>query len=199
MKKMIFALGLSAVAAMAAAVVTPSAPVYDIDSSHSSAQFTVRHLMISNVKGTFQKVTGSAVYDPKDLASSKLDATIDVTTVDTAEPKRDAHLKSPDFFDVAKYPTMTFKSKKFAKNGEGLKITGDLTIHGVTKEVTFDVEGPIAEIKDPWGNARVGAAATAKISRKDFGLVWNQALEAGGVAVGDEVKISLDAELIKRK
>jgi polyisoprenoid-binding protein YceI len=170
-----------------------------IDSSHSSAQFTVRHLMISNVKGNFQKITGKAVWDPANLAGSSLEAVIDVTTINTLEPKRDAHLKSPDFFDVAKYPTMSFRSKKFYKEGGKLKIAGDLTIRGVTRAVVLDVDGPTPEIKDPWGGSRIGASASTTINRKDFGLTWNTALETGGVAVGDEVRIALDVELVKQQ
>lgn len=187
-------LPILAVLAMSAAPVS-----YEIDPSHSNAQFSVRHLMISNVKGTFQNVKGKAVYDPSNLAASSLEATIDISTIDTQEPKRDGHLKSPDFFDVAKYPTMTFRSTKFQKNGGNLQIIGDLTIRGVTKQVVFAVDGPTAEIKDPWGMTRRGASATATINRKEFGLTWNQALEAGGVAVGDEVKIGLDVELVKKQ
>lgn len=183
---------------LAARALTAAPATYDIDSSHASAQFTVRHLMISNVKGSFQKVTGRVIWDPGNLAVSKLDATIDVNSVNTLEPKRDAHLKSPDFFDVAKFPTLTFRSTKFSKSGNGLLITGDLTIRGVTKQVTFTVDGPTPEVKDPWGNSRLGAAATATINRKDFGLTWNAALETGGVVVGDEVKITLEAELIRK-
>lgn len=172
---------------------------FDIDPSHSSAQFTVRHLMISNVKGNFQKITGKATWDPNNLAASSLEAVIDVSTISTLEPKRDAHLKSPDFFDVAKYPTMTFRSKKFYTEGGKLRIAGELTIRGVTKQVVVDVDPPTGEIKDPWGGSRIGASASTTINRKDFGLTWNAALETGGVAVGDEVKIALDVELVKRQ
>lgn len=173
---------------------------YDIDASHSSAQFSVRHLMVSNVKGQFSKVTGTVQYDPQNVGASKIDASIDVSTIDTREPKRDGHLKSPDFFDVQKFPTMRFVSKRVMPASPGkLKLLGDLTIHGVTREVTLDVEGPTPEIKDPWGGLRAGASASTKINRKDFGLTWNQALEAGGVAVGDEVLINLDVELVKKK
>lgn len=185
-------------AASLAASLTAAPASYDIDSSHSNAQFTVRHLMISNVKGSFQKVTGKAVYDASNLQASSLEAVIDVTTINTLEPKRDAHLKSPDFFDVAKYPTMTFRSTKFYKDGGRLKIAGDLTIRGVSRPVVLDVDGPTAEIKDPWGAYRIGASATTTINRKDFGLTWNAALETGGVAVGEEVKIAIDVELVKR-
>jgi polyisoprenoid-binding protein YceI len=137
--------------------------------------------------------------DEKDVTKSTVEATIDASTVNTNEPKRDEHLRSADFFDVAKFPTITFKSKSVKKSGEGkLAVTGDLTMHGVTKEVTLDVEGPAKEIKDPWGNVRSGASASTKINRKDFGLGWNKVLEAGGVAVGEEVAITLDVELTKK-
>jgi polyisoprenoid-binding protein YceI len=171
---------------------------YEIDTAHSSAQFSVRHLMISNVKGEFSKVTGTIVYDPKNLAASKIDAVIDANTISTRDAKRDAHLKSPDFFDTAKYPTLTFKSKEFRNANGKLTIKGDLSLHGVTKEVLLNVDGPTPELKDPWGFTRVGATATTKINRKDWGLGWNQALETGGVVVGDEVTITLDIEATKK-
>lgn len=176
----------------------PAITTWNIDPSHSTAQFSIRHLMISNVKGEFTKVTGQIVYDQKNPERVAAEASIDVSTINTREPDRDNHLKSPDFFDVAKYPSIHFKSKRAAKTSNGLKLTGDLTIHGVTREVTLDVEGPTTPLKDPWGFTRVGASATTKINRKDFGLTWNQALEAGGVLVGDEVKISIDVELVAR-
>ncbi|MFN7925350.1 MAG: YceI family protein [Bryobacteraceae bacterium] len=170
---------------------------YTIDSSHSSAQFSVRHMMISNVKGEFTNVTGSIVHDANNPAASKVEASIDASTINTREPKRDAHLKSADFFDTAKFPVLAFKSKKVWKDGQQLKVQGDLTIRGVTREVVWNVEGPAPETKDPWGNVRLGATATTKISRKDWGLTWNQTLEAGGVLVGDEVAITLDIEAVK--
>jgi polyisoprenoid-binding protein YceI len=171
---------------------------YEIDSSHSSAQFSVKHLMISNVKGEFTKVTGTFVYDPKNVSASQIDATIDVNTINTRDAKRDAHLKNPDFFDAAKYPTLTFKSKQVWKSGSKLQAKGDLTMHGVTKEIVLDIEGPTAETKDPWGNVRVGATATAKINRKDWGLNWNKALETGGVMVGEEVILTIDIEGVRK-
>ena len=176
-----------------------SAATWEIDTAHSSATFSVRHMMISNVRGEFSKVTGTVVYDPKDPASATVEATIDVTTINTREPRRDSDLKSGNFLDVEKYPTMTFKSKKVVPAGAGkLKVTGDLTLHGVTKEVTLDVEGPTPETKDPWGNTRAGASATTKISRKDFGMTFNKVLETGGVMVGDEVAITIDVEMVKK-
>jgi polyisoprenoid-binding protein YceI len=185
--------------ALVLAATASAQSTYDIDSAHSSAQFSVRHLMISNVRGEFNKVTGTVVYDAANPAASKVDASIDVSTINTREPKRDAHLKSPDFFDAAKYPTMTFKSTQVRKTGGGLEVKGNLTLHGVTREVVLAVEGPTPEQKDPWGNLRVGATASTKINRKDFGLTWNQALETGGVMVGDEIAITIDLEAVKRK
>lgn len=172
---------------------------YDVDSAHSSAQFSVKHMMVSNVRGAFSKVTGKANIDEKDITKSTVEATIDATTVNTNEPKRDEHLRSPDFFDTAKYPTITFKSTKVEQAGQNLKVTGDLTLHGVTKPVVLDVEGFTAEAKDPWGNTKRGGTATTKINRKDFGLGWNKALETGGVVVGEEVAITLDLELNKKQ
>ena len=170
---------------------------YTIDSAHSAASFGVRHMMVSTVPGTFSKVAGKISYDPKNLAASKVEATVDVSTINTREPKRDAHLKSPDFFDVAKFPTITFRSTKWYKEGAKLKIAGDLTIHGVTKPVVLDVEGPTAEVKGASGGLMIGASATTKISRKEFGLTWNKLMETGGAVVGDEVTIRLDIEAAK--
>lgn len=171
---------------------------WNIDPDHSNIGFKVRHLMVSNVKGSFEKVSGTVDINDKDITKSKVEVTIDTASINTNVQKRDEHLRSADFFDVTKFPTMTFVSKKVAKVGKDkLKVTGDLTLHGVTKEVVLDVEGPAKEIKDPWGNQRRGASATTKINRKDFGLVWNKALETGGVAVGEEVLITLEVELIK--
>ena len=177
---------------------TPSAATYEIDSSHSAAHFSVRHLMISNVKGEFSKVTGTVVYDPNNVNATRIDATIDATTINTRDEQRDAHLRSADFFDTEKYPTLTFKSTQVSKSKNKLRVTGDLTIHGVTREVILDVDGPTAEVKDPWGNTRVGATASTKINRKDWGLTWNSALETGGVLVGEEVTITLDIEAVKK-
>lgn len=174
------------------------AATYDIDTAHSSAGFTVRHLAVSNVRGEFGKVTGTVEYDDKDVAKTKVEATIDATTVNTREAKRDEHLKSPDFFDVATYPTITFKSKKVEKGSKGLKVTGDLTMHGVTRPVVLDVEGPTKEVKDPWGNVRIGASATAKLNRKDYGVSFNKTLDSGGLMVGEEVAVAIDLELVKK-
>ena len=176
------------------------AATWNIDPDHSNIGFKVRHLMVSNVKGSFDKNSGVVDINDKDITKSKVEVTIDTASINTNVQKRDEHLRSADFFDVAKFPTMTFTSKKVAKAGKDkLKVTGDLTLHGVTKEVVLDVEGPSKESKDPWGNLRRGATATTKINRKDFGLVWNKALETGGVAVGEEVTITLEIEMIKAK
>ncbi|RKH12286.1 polyisoprenoid-binding protein [Corallococcus praedator] len=184
------------------AVAAPSfafATTWELDSSHSSAQFGVKHMMVSTVRGAFSNVKGTINIDDKDITKSTIETTIDATTINTNEPKRDEHLKSPDFFDTAKFPTITFKSTKVAKAGKDkLKVSGDLTMHGVTKPVVLDVDGPTAESKDPWGNVRRGATATTKIKRSDFGLTWNKALETGGFAVGDEVTITLDLEATKK-
>jgi polyisoprenoid-binding protein YceI len=171
---------------------------YTIDTAHTNAQFAVRHMMVSNVKGEFAKTTGTIVYDPNNLGASKVDATIDTTSINTREPKRDAHLKSPDFFDVEKFPTMTFSSTSWSKQGDKVMIKGNLTLHGVTKEVTLAVDGPSAELKDQKGGARIGASATTTINRKDFGLTWNRAIETGGVVVGEEVTITIDLEATRK-
>jgi polyisoprenoid-binding protein YceI len=154
--------------------------------------------MISNVKGEFTKVSGTIVYDPKNPAAAKIDAVIDVNSISTREPQRDTHLKSPDFFDTAKFPTLTFQSKQVWKSNGKLQVKGDLTMHGVTHEVVLDIDGPTAEVKDPWGNPRFGASATTKVDRKNWGLVWNKALEAGGVMIGDEVTITIDIEATRK-
>ncbi|HET9554576.1 MAG TPA: YceI family protein [Anaeromyxobacteraceae bacterium] len=183
--------------ALAAAPALADTASYTIDPAHAHSSFTVRHLVISNVRGEFGKTEGTAIIDDADLAKSKVEAKVDVSTIDTREPKRDAHLKSPDFFDVAKFPAMTFKSTKVEKAGDGrLKVTGDLTIKGVTRPVVLDVTGPTKEIKDPWGNVRRGISASTRINRKDFGVSWGAMVEAGPV-VGDEVNIEIEAELLK--
>ena len=171
---------------------------WEIDPGHTSVQFSVRHLMVSNVRGEFGKVSGVVKVDDSDVTKSTIEATIDVASINTRNAKRDEHLRSPDFFDAAKYPTITFKSTKAEKTASGWKVTGDLTMHGVTKPVVLDVEGPTPEIKDPWGNSRAGAQATAKIDRQDFGISWNKALDAGGVTVGNEVSITIDVEAVKK-
>jgi len=176
-----------------------SASTWTIDPEHSYVGFKVRHLMVSNVKGNFTTFNGTVDLDDKDVAKSKVAVNIDTTSIDTNVQKRDEHLRSADFLDVAKYPAMTFASKKIDQNGKDrLAITGDLTLHGVTREVVLDAEALSPESKDPWGNIRRGTTATTTINRKDFGLTWNAALETGGVVVGDEVAINLEIEMIKK-
>jgi polyisoprenoid-binding protein YceI len=172
---------------------------YQIDPDHSSFQFKVRHLMVSNVKGDFTKSKGTVMIDDNNITNLKIELTIETASVNTGHAKRDEHLRNADFFDVAKYPTITFVSKKVMEAGQGkLKVTGDLTLHGVTKEITMDVDGPTQEIKDPWGKFRRGATAVGKINRKDFGLTWHRALETGGAVVGEDVDIYVEVELIKQ-
>lgn len=171
---------------------------WNIDPVHSVAEFKVKHMMISNVKGQFTGVSGSLSLDEAFLAKSSIEATIDAASINTREAQRDAHLKSADFFDVEKFPTLGFKSTRVTCKGEDeLEVEGELTIHGVTRNVKFAVEGPTAPGKDPWGNTRIGISATTKINRKDYGLTWNAALETGGILVGDEVTITLDVQFIK--
>jgi polyisoprenoid-binding protein YceI len=183
-------------------VITPvlaHAATWQIDPAHAFIEFKVRHLMVSSVKGVFTKLDGNVVADDADLAKATVNVTIDTASIDTNIAKRDEHLRSPDFFDVAKHPTMTFASKRvIVENGKVGKVIGDLTIRGTTREVTLDVAEFTPAIKDPWGNQRRGATASTSINRKDFGLTWNALLEGGGVAVGDEVKITLDIELIRK-
>ncbi|MBZ4422133.1 YceI family protein [Myxococcus sp. RHSTA-1-4] len=190
----------SAVALMIALPSLAFASTWDIDPAHSSAGFTVRHMMVSNVNGSFNVKSGSVNLDDKDITKSTVEATLDAASVNTANTKRDEHLRAPDFFDTAKFPTISFKSKKVEQAGEGkLKVSGDLTMHGVTKPVVLDVTGPSQESKDPWGNIRRGVQATTKLNRKDFGLTYNAALETGGVAVGEEVTVNLDLSLTKKQ
>ncbi len=169
---------------------------WQIDSKHSAAHFSVRHLLVSNVRGSFSNVSGTVVIDEKDITKSSVEATIDTTTINTREPDRDKHLKSADFLDVANHPTITFKSKKVEKAGKGrLRVIGDLTIRGVTRQVVLEVEGPTAAIKDPWGTLKRGATATVKINRFDYGVTWNKKLDNGGVVVGEEIAIIIELEL----
>lgn len=176
------------------------AEVWTIDAGHSAATFQVRHMVVANVKGEFAGPVGNAVFDPKDLSTLQLDATIDARTINTRNGDRDKDLRSDLFFDVAKYPRITFKSRSVVQQGPGkLKVTGDLTMHGVTKAVTLDVEGPTQEIKDIWGSRRIGATATTSVDRRDFGLVYNRMLEGGGAVVGDQISITLDVELTRNK
>ena len=171
---------------------------WNIDPAHSVAEFKVKHMMIANVKGQFAKITGTLTLDESDLADSHIEALIEASSIETRDAQRDAHLKSADFLDVEKFPTLPFKSTRISlvRDGE-LAVEGDLTIRGVTRKVLFSVEGPTPPMKDPWGNTRVAVSATTKINRKDFGLTWNAALETGGILVGDEVTITLDVEFVK--
>jgi polyisoprenoid-binding protein YceI len=171
---------------------------WNIDPAHSVAEFKVKHMMISNVKGHFAKVTGTLTLDESDLTRSKATASIEASSIETRDAQRDAHLKSADFLHVEKFPSLSFSSTRISlvRDGE-LAVEGDLTIRGVTRKVVFNVEGPTPPTKDPWGNTRVGVSATTKINRKDYGLTWNAALETGGILVGDEVTITLEVEFIK--
>jgi polyisoprenoid-binding protein YceI len=172
-------------------------PRWTLDAAHSHIGFGVRHMMISTVRGEFQKVSGEASYDPQRPEASRVTVTIDVASINTRDDKRDAHLRSGDFFDVESHPTMTFASTAVRRRGDELELVGDLTIHGTTRPVTLTVEEITAEHGDPWGNRRVGASARGKIRRSDFGMRWNAALEAGGVLVGDEISLQIEVELIR--
>lgn len=175
------------------------ADTYTVDATHTSVSFKVRHMMVSYTKGKFTKFEGTLNLDDKAPEKSEINVTIDASSVNTELKDRDEHLRSPEFFDTAKYPNITFKSKKVkVVNPHEWKVTGDITIRGVTKEVVLNVSDIGKDVKDPWGNVRRGAVASTKVNRKDFGLQWNKTLEAGGVAVGDDVLIDLDIELIKK-
>jgi polyisoprenoid-binding protein YceI len=190
---------VSAIALLASLSALAQTSTWNIDPAHSTAQFTVRHLAISNVTGNFMKLTGSVVLNEKDLTQSLVSASIDVSSVDTRVEARNKDLKSPNFFDVEKYPTIEFKSKQIVSGGGKLQVIGDLTIHGTTREVTLDVDGPTPELADPWGNSRRGISATTTINRKDFNLMYNNLLKTGEAVVGDNVKIQIDAEMVKNK
>ncbi|MFZ0957304.1 MAG: YceI family protein [Candidatus Sulfotelmatobacter sp.] len=175
-----------------------STTTWTIDPAHAVAEFKVKHMMISNVKGQFHKLTGTLTLDESNPANSRVEAVIDAASIETRDPQRNGHLKSADFLDVEKFPTLSFKSTRVSVVGDGeLAVEGDLTIRGVTRKVTFSVEGPTPPTKDPWGNTRIGLSATTKINRKDFGLTWNASLETGGILVGEEVTITLDVEFLK--
>src|SRR6266446_2045426 len=190
------------VTTLAAALSLPAnaaTSTWQIDPNHSAAQFAVRHLAISTVRGAFTKVSGTVQFDDKDITKSSVDVTIDTASVDTRVEARDKDLRSDHFFDVEKYPTITFKSTKVEQVEAGkLKVTGDLTIHGVTKQAVLDVEGPTAPVKDPWGNQRAAANATTKINRQDFGVKWNATMDGGGLVVGDDVAITIDLEMVQK-
>lgn len=175
-----------------------SVSTWNLDPAHSSAAFKVKHMMISNVKGQFGKLAGTLSLDEQNIANSRVEASIDAASITTGDEQRDAHLRSAEFFDAEKFPTLTFKSTRVVSKGdEELVVAGDLTIHGITRNVEFQVEGPTAPAKDPWGKTRVGLSAATKINRKDFGLTWNATLETGGILVGDDVSITLDLQFVK--
>jgi polyisoprenoid-binding protein YceI len=190
---------VSSIALLASLSALAQTSTWNIDPAHSTAQFTVRHFGISNVTGSFTKVTGIVVLNEKDIVQSQVSATIDASSVDTRVEMRDKDLKSPNFFDIEKYPTIEFRSKKIVSSGGKLQVIGDLTIHGTTHEVTLDVDGPSPELADPYGNTRRGISATTAINSKDFNLVYNKALGTGEAVVGDTVRIQIDAELVKKK
>src|SRR5689334_23909313 len=193
---------IAVVAGMAVGLSLPAraaTSTWQVDPQHSSAQFAVRHLGLSTVRGAFSKLSGTMVLDNQDITKSSIEVSIDVNTVDTREPDRDKDLRSERFFDVAHFPIMTFKSKKVEQIAPGkLRVTGDLTIRGTTKEVVLDVDGLTAPVKDPWGNQRIAASATTKINRQDYGVKWNAKLDNGGVVVGDDVNITIDVEMIQK-
>jgi polyisoprenoid-binding protein YceI len=170
---------------------------WKVDKAHSGAEFKVKHMMISNVKGHFSGIDGVLALNEDDVTKSHVEATIDATSITTREAQRDTHLKSADFFDIEKFPTLAFKSTQVKASNGDLMVSGDLTIHGVTRIAVFTVEGPTAPAKDPWGNTRIGLTATTKINRKDFGLTWNAVLETGGILIGDDVTITLDVQFVK--
>ena len=170
---------------------------WKIDPVHTHVQFAVRHMMVTNVRGQFTKTSGTVTLDESDFTRSQVEVTIEAASIDTREPQRDTHLRSADFLDAEKYPTLTFRSTRIVSAGEGYAMTGDLTIHGITHPVVLAVEPPGEAAKDPWGGTRRGFEAAGEINRKEFGLLWNQALETGGVLVGEKIKISLEVELVR--
>lgn len=188
--------------ALAGAISLPAAAAtstWEIDPNHSAAQFAVRHLAISTVRGAFTKMNGTVQFDDKDVSKSSVEVTIDAASVDTRVADRDKELRSDHFFDVEKYPTLTFKSTKVEQETPGkLKVTGDLTIHGVTKQVVLEVEGPTTPVKDPWGNQRAAANASTKVNRQDFGVKWNAKMDNGGWVVGDDVDLTIDVEMVQK-
>jgi polyisoprenoid-binding protein YceI len=191
------------IAPLLAALVLIASPAraatWEIDPAHTAIQFSVRHMMVSNVRGHFGKFTGDVEGDETKPAEARIEATIETASIDTANQKRDEHLRSPDFLDAAKFPTITFKSKKVEKVGEATwKVTGDLTLHGVTKEVVLDLSDVTPPIKDPMGKLRAGAAARTTINRQDFGISFNKALDGGGVMVGNEITITIDVEVTRK-
>lgn len=191
---------IAALLLLVATATTTSAVVFEIDSAHTNAEFAVRHLMISTVRGSLGKVTGTVTVDESDILKSTAEATIDVKGLNTGEAKRDEHLRGPDFFDVAKHPTITFKSKKVTQVGaDRFSVVGDLTLHGVTKEVSLDVEGSPKPIKDPWDNVKLGGQARTKINRQDFGMAFSATLDNGGLVVANEVDVTINIEVTQKK
>jgi len=201
MRKSLARFTLAATIAATLAVPSPTATTtWQIDPAHTAAGFSVKHMMIATVRGQFKGVTGTVNWDDQDISNSIVDVTIDANTVDTGEPKRDADLKSANFFDVAHYPTITFKSTKIERiSAAKMKVAGNLTIHGITKPVVLDVEGPSGAVKDPWGNTRVALNATTTVNRMDYGVKWNAKMDGGGIVVGDDVNINIDLEMIKKQ
>jgi polyisoprenoid-binding protein YceI len=189
---------VSAITLLASLPVFAQTSTWNIDPAHSNAQFTVRHLGISNATGSFTKVAGTVTLNEQDITQSQVSASIDVNSIDTRVEARDKDLKSPHFFEVEKYPTIEFRSKRIVSSGGKLQVIGDLTIHGTTREVTLDVDGPTPALTDPWGNLRRGISGTTTINRKDFNLTYNNTLKSGEAMIGDTVKIQIDAEIAKK-
>jgi polyisoprenoid-binding protein YceI len=186
-------------ASPAPSTTTAAVQRWTVDQSHTNVSFTVRHMMITNVRGEFQKVSGEALFDPARPEQSRINVSVDISSINTRDEKRDAHLRSADFFDAEKFPTLTFASKSVRRSGGGYEVVGDLSIRGVTREIVLTVDDVTGEHADPWGNHRIGVSAHAKIKRSDWGMMWNAALEMGGVLVADDVNIHIDAELVKAK
>lgn len=181
---------------------TPPASLHEwtIDPSHTSVTFGVRHMMVATVRGEFQKVSGAVLWDPSRPDATSIEASIDVASISTREPARDAHLRSADFFDVERHPTIEFRSRGVGRRKDGvIEVIGDLTIRGTTRVIALEIEGPTEEHPDSEGNVRLGASASTRIKRSDFGITWNTVLETGGVLVGDEIKIQIDVELVRSK
>ena len=188
-----------AASTVSAPIATSAAKHWQIDASHSSVGFSVRHMMITNVKGEFEKFEGEVSYDPTQPQAAQVSASIDVSSITTREEKRDEHLRSADFFDAEQFPKITFRSRRTTRKGSSLEIEGELSIHGTTRVVTLTVSDLTEEHADPWGNLRIGASAKTKVKRSDFGMQWNGVLEAGGVLVGDEVTIQIEVSLVRQK
>lgn len=179
---------------------TARAEEWQIDPAHSNVSFSIRHMMVSNVKGDFSKVSGTLIWDEKNPSKSSMTAEIDAASITTRDDKRDEHLRSADFFDVANFPKITFKSTRIERTAKGkFKVIGEATIHGITKPMTLEVTGPSQSITNPWGQTVMAASATGKLNRKDFGINWNKALDAGGFVVGEEVNFTIEVELVKQE